>query len=206
MQQDFRKHLRRQLDFLGRSAAAYDAGHADEAVRIATTIRILIHNTQSSTSLLKHLNATTISLMSSCRGAVPNAFLYMGLGMQSAQIDNGVVNTLYTPLFDGPVRNFVPVSKWWDMIVFVLNQTTRLTRKTIVLSAANKDGGAHVDKSLTPEYEALARDGSVGFVAFESGGMRIENPFTQAHFGAIRQMAHELLNSPDLVRLMSAAQ
>lgn len=93
MQQDFRKHLRRQLDFLGRSAAAYDAGHADEAVRIATTIRILIHNTQSSTSLLKHLNATTISLMSSCRGAVPNAFLYMGLGMQSAQIDNGVVNT-----------------------------------------------------------------------------------------------------------------
>jgi hypothetical protein len=34
-----KEHLARQLQFLDRSVAAFDAGHRDEAIRIATTVR-----------------------------------------------------------------------------------------------------------------------------------------------------------------------
>ncbi len=47
-----------------RSCAAYDQGHIDEAVRIATLIRVLIHDTRNSISLLKHLDALGINLSS----------------------------------------------------------------------------------------------------------------------------------------------
>ena len=188
------------MRFLERSAAAFDAGYVDEAVRIATTIRVLIHNTASSTSLLKHLNATTISLMSSCDGASPNALLYMGLGVQEVKNEAGTVRAIYAPLLDGPIKIYVPVSKWWDMIVYVLGSGARLSRRKIVLTAANKDGGAHVDSTLSPEYEALARQGAVGYFVSSTEGKTNEQPFTEAHFVAVRQMAYELLNSPELLR------
>jgi hypothetical protein len=190
------------MGFLERSSAAFDAGCVDEAIRMATTIRVLIHNTATSTSLLKHLNATTISLMSSCDGASPSALLYMGLGVQQVKNEAGTIKATYAPLLDGPVKIYVPVSKWWDMIVYVLGSGARLSRKKIVLTAANKDGGAHVDSALTPEYEALARDGSVGYFVSSMRGKTNEQAFTEAHLVAVRQMVHELLNSPELLRYL----
>ncbi|MDQ3260301.1 MAG: hypothetical protein M3Q00_05865 [Pseudomonadota bacterium] len=89
---DFRNHLRRQLGFLKRSSESFDRDNRDEAVRIATTIRILIHNTQSSVSLLKHMNATTISLLSSCEGASAGAVLYIGLGSHNVKSESGVTS------------------------------------------------------------------------------------------------------------------
>ena len=58
---DFKAHLAKQLRFLERSCKSYDAGFTDEAVRIATVIRVIIHQTGTSTPLLKHLGATTIN-------------------------------------------------------------------------------------------------------------------------------------------------
>ena len=119
MQPDYRDHLRRQIDFLQRSADAFDAGYIHEAVRIATTIRVLIHNTASSVSLLKHLNAMTISLLSSCDAPSQNALQYIGLAVQQLKNDGSTIKATYAPLLDGPVKIYVPVSKWWDMIVYL---------------------------------------------------------------------------------------
>ena len=47
--------LKRQLVFLRNSAAAYDDGALEEAVRIAVVIRVLCHDTAKSTSLLAHM-------------------------------------------------------------------------------------------------------------------------------------------------------
>lgn len=85
------------------------------------------------------------------------------------------------------------------MIVYVLGSGARLSRREIVLTAANKDGGAHVDSALTPEYEALAQHGSVGYFMSSMRESTNEQPFTDAHFVAVRQMAYELLNSPELL-------
>ena len=108
----------------------------------------------------------------------------------------------YIPDLDrGPTRKYIPVPEWWNQVGFVLNPNTKLTRKDIVLAAANKDGGAHVDKALTKEYEALTTDGSLGQFIHVSQGITTTESTSNVHFAAIRQMAHELLNSPQLIDL-----
>jgi hypothetical protein len=195
---DFIEHLRRQLGFLERSCASYDAGYKDEAIRIATIIRVLIHNTRASTSLLKHLNETTINLLSTTTEPSPQTISFIGLGIM--RITGGKSD--YVPkLGDGPSINAsVPVIKWWDQIVMVLNGQ-RISRKDIVLAAANKDGGAHVDAELSAEYKALAKDGAVGSFVYQTQDARVEAPIQGAHLVSLRQLGYELLHSPELIKL-----
>jgi hypothetical protein len=197
---DFRTHLRRQLTFLARSCEAYDGGATDEAIRMATIIRVLVHNTKASTSLLKHLNATTINLLSTTQGAPPDAVMYFGLG--TIQLGNGG-SKYFASLDLNSTENLIPVSQWWDQIVFVLGPQTRLSRRKIVLSAANQDGGAHVDAKLSKEYEALSTDGVIGYFTYTKGDKSVQQPITEAHFVAIRQMAHEILSSHELNALLA---
>lgn len=196
---NFVQHLRRQLGFLERSCASYDAGQIDEAIRIATIIRVLIHNTKTSTSLLAHLDALTINLLSTTTEPAPQAHYFVGLGMM--QIVGGRAE--YVPqLGDGPpINQFIPVSQWWDHVVMVLN-CQRMSRKDIVLAAANKDGGAHVDAKLSAEYEALAKDGAVGAFVYQTQGERVEAPIQDAHLISLRQLGYEVLHSPELASLL----
>ena len=54
--EDLRSQLKDQILFLRNSAKAYDEGDISEAKRIATVIRILIHDKGNSTSLLTQLS------------------------------------------------------------------------------------------------------------------------------------------------------
>ena len=195
---DFKAHLRKQLGFLERSCVSYDAGATDEAIRIGTVIRVLIHQTGKSTSLLKHLNATTINLLSTTLEPSPQTISFAGMGMMTIGGDR---KAYYPQLGNGPFNIQVPVIKWWNQVVMVLDAKHRMTRKMIVLSAANKDGGAHVDEKLTPEYEALAKDGAVGALVYESTDHYREEQIGDAHLVSLRQMGYELLNSPDRLKV-----
>lgn len=197
---DLKAHLAKQLGFLERSCQSYDAGFTDEAMRIATAIRVTIHQTGTSTSLLKHLGATTINLLSTTLEPSPQTISFVGMGMMHV---GGGKCEYFPQLGDGPINELAPVSKWWNQVVMVLDGKHRITRKNIVLAAANKDGGAHVDAKLTAEYAALAKDGAVGLFIYESQGKRDENPIESAHLVSLRQMGYELLHSPQLIGLCS---
>lgn len=95
-------------------------------------------------------------------------------------------------------RRFVPVKLWWTEPVYKRNDLL-LSRNTIVLKAANQDGGAHVDKRLDPDY-ALFKSGV--WSAATKGAVQVEEiPEPQLVF--LRQMAYELLNSPALRDLVT---
>jgi hypothetical protein len=193
---DFRAQLRRQLGLLEDSCRLYDEGRQDEAIRIATAIRVLLHQTNNSTSLLTHLNSTTINLLSTTNDLSKDSTATVGLG--KIHIEN-VGDARFLPMLGGgTVRNFVPISEWWNQVVYVLNPQTKLSRRKIVLSAANQDGGAHVDTALGADYEALARDGALAHIefTFRTKSWRID--LSNAHLVSLRQMAYELLNSPEL--------
>lgn len=195
---DFRKHLSAQLGYVNRSCAAFDVGHLDEAIRVAVAARVLIHQTKNSTSLLKHLNATTINLLTTCEGANARTVLYIGMG--TIRVHGDGRSEYFASLEDAAFRAFVPVSKWWDQVVFVKGRT-RASRRHIVLSASNQDGGAHVDERLDQDYEALSMAGFAGEVGRASGGDIASVPLEQAHLICLRQIGYELLNSPELCQL-----
>lgn len=195
-------HLERQLGFIDASCLAYDKGATQEAIRIATSIRVLIHNTNTSTSLLKHLNATTINLHTTAPEVSADVFGFLGMGIVGV---DSTGNHDYKPaLDDSPTHDYVPVSKWWGQVVFI-KHGVRLSRREIVLAAANQDGGAHVDAKLDPGYSALKAPGFAGAITQLVGGKVVEiSALEDTHLMCLRQMGYELLTSPDLAAIGDA--
>jgi hypothetical protein len=184
----FRKKLREQLTFIETSCTVYDAGNRSEAVRIGTSLRVLLHDTSTSTSLLTHLGAKQVQMLSTCpvnvtgpSGHPPMAF--DGLAAFSAR---GILPKLGM----SSTKIELSANEWWEQVVFIAGDG--VTRKIIALAAANKDGGAHVDSDLPQEYERLVE----GVWARFGGGQIADH-----HLLYLRQMGYEVLNSPKLIAL-----
>ena len=203
MPSDFKAHLRRQLGFLELSCSSYDAGHTYEGIRIATVARVLIHNTKNSTSLLTHLGAHNIALSSTVASIPPiGTIMFGGMGRLTFTTGPTPSGTWKASTSSDSVKTRLSASDWWSQIVYVLRDT-RLSRKDLVLSAADKDGGAHVDATLTPAYETLITSGERGFFYYPTGDKGTFTPIMDAHLVYLRQIGHELLNSPELLVLAS---
>lgn len=190
---DYHEQLKRQVGFLERSCSNFDAGHQDEAIRIATCIRILIHDTAKSTSLFNHLGATSISLLSTYQLISDNILFTLSVPVRVSN-DSGI----HAPLDGAPVKILLPVDEWWEQVL-VRDGQHDFTRKFVVLAAANKDGGAHVDADLGIEYERLSTDGWTW--TQETADKGLERQIVPTHYVLLRQMGYGLLNSPDLLTL-----
>ncbi len=208
MSVDFADHLRRQLDFARCSAQHFDQGELEEAIRIATSIRVMFHQTNTCTSILTHLGGTNINLLSTRTKPLnhrnPNAVVEMfhsGLAGLGLLRDTNPPRVGYQAVLDKyKDRAIVPFQHWWNGET-VYERTRQnpqdnvtIYRRDIVLWAANKDGGAHVDAQVPAAYAYLTS--GVGWV---SGPNR--QPVDYAHYAALRQMAYEVLNSEELLRL-----
>ena len=89
-------------------------------------------------------------------------------------------------------RNHLNVDEWWTQAVWWLGGIS-ITRKDLILTAVDKDGGAHVDVDTSAWYRKLSEDGW--------GGLQLFNPSAAArktHFGMIRAIGQELLVSEAL--------
>jgi hypothetical protein len=100
------------------------------------------------------------------------------------------------------IKGQIPIVDWWQQAVYILG-SVRLTRRTLTLGAADKDGGAHVDATLTPEYESLTNATGKGFfnIVDAPGSAQSPIPITNAHLVYLRQIGFEVLNSPELLAL-----
>jgi hypothetical protein len=109
----------------------------------------------------------------------------------------------YIPLLDRGPFPTVPRSfgAWWSQAVFVDNRRDKFSRKDIVLSVADTDGGAHVDPGIPDGYHRLSRENSIAWMIGSPGGVRpSQNPVP----AAIRQIAFEALLSfePAIIKLV----
>jgi hypothetical protein len=194
-----REHLRIQLGFLERSCASYDCGFRDESIRIAAVARILFHQTANSTSRLTHLNAGHIQLLSTTHDIGTVVPLWYSGMTRTAIGPAGLV--LGPKLGDGSCNEQKPFDSWWSQMVMAVERVA-ISRRQVILAAANMDGGAHVDTKLTPEYERLMAPGAIGEFGFSDGS---SEPVLDAHLLTLRQIGYEILNSTDLIQLANAS-
>ena len=118
----FVEQLKRQLHFLETSCREYDTGNVDEAIRAATALRVIFHNTSSSTSLLMHLGATGISLLSTCGRRPSNPPNGYWPALVQIDIDVALRSVDCRPILDARpgAHRFIPFNRWWyDEIVYV---------------------------------------------------------------------------------------
>jgi len=70
-------------------------------------------------------------------------------------------------------------------------------RRSLVIWAANKGGGAHVADEIPPNYARVRAEGALGSLIDARGIKNIKD----AHYVFLRTMAGEVLHSPELLAL-----
>lgn len=177
-----------------------------EAKRIATIIRVLLHDTSTSNSLLKQLevkdnlcfldtaspNDGMLHSMTNMSGVrASNSNQYLGL---VAKINTGD-SLIATPLYNQHLKEWydgyqkLKFDIWWNNTVININGNA-LKRKDLILNAANKDGGAHIDAKLPNDYGITKKTNLI---------LNIQGTETEFErnivYASIAQIGWELLNS-----------
>lgn len=199
----FRQELAKQLNFIESSCESYDQGNIVEAIRIAVPARVIFHHTNRSASLLSHLQATTINMLSENVDVEDmERMLPSGMKITGAAFTGGTMYScergIVPVLGQGPFSRVIPLDYWWSECIAIMDGH-RFSRKDLVLAAANKDGGAHVDEKLPEWYESLLIRFRQVTVDAESGQETSRSGFEQ--YPMLRQLGYEILNSQELVTL-----
>jgi hypothetical protein len=188
------QHLHEHMGFLESSCSSFDQGSTGEAKRLAVTLRVLLHDTTHSESLLGQLRwKSGDSFLDSAIPYNPGSSLSHH-GLVAFRL-SGEGASYHAPLEDGvPSRpyEFMPFSVWWNSTVICDNKRNTFDRRELILTLCNKDGGAHVDRNLDQKYVDLSRSNSVGWV-YESTSGSI--PITEVERHSVRQISFEIIVS-----------
>ncbi|GAG01241.1 unnamed protein product [marine sediment metagenome] len=190
-------HLKDQIAFMKLSANSYDNGFEDEAKRLAVIIRVLLHDTSNSTSLLTQLNKKNIRFHDYSLPYNPNNVIpYNGLTMMRLSAAEGA--SYVAPLNGGPPTRSktkkLAFNVWWNNMFVIKDKSgNTFSREDLVLNIADTDGGAHIDPKLNADYASLSRFNSLGWKFFRND---IEDDFRNSPvLPSIRQIAHEVLKT-----------
>ena len=192
---EFEKHLSEHIYFMKASARSFDHGFESEAKRLAVSLRVLLHDTPKSVSLLAQLGKKNIPFLDTSSRFNPNNFLTFH-GLISLQGSASGVG--YIPYLDDPPHAFtqeIDFEKWWNAVVIADKKGNKLSRRDLVLAVANQDGGAHVDPGLNEVYANLSRHNSLGWYYENPSGQQAPNG---AELASIRQIAYEVLRSLEI--------
>jgi len=184
--------LREDILFLRNSCLSFDNGFHSEAKRLAVTTRVLLHHTSNSNSLFDQLGINIIPFYTTAYSwNSKNLLPHHGLIQVGFEKGNP---TYRAPLDNRPphLLRYIQFEEWWTELVFDDRHGNTLTRKDIVLSLSNKEGGAHVDPNLTESYEAITRNSAFWFLSTPEGNKPLSG---KMELYAMRQIAHEMLRT-----------
>ncbi len=185
--------LKQQMRFLKTSCDIFDQGNTEEAIRLSTTIRILAHDTKNSRSLLHQINKKKMKFYDTSSQYSPTNLLpHQGLCfIRMGPLGADVVARLSAPPPDRSIEK-IDFNQWWEGIVISDSHRNVFCRKDLVLSAADKDGGAHIDPQIDEKYFNLASASTFGWIYINANKKCFfNNPILQS----IRQIAYEIEKS-----------
>lgn len=204
-QSELERHMLEQFAFLRADADQYDAGNIYFARRMATTLRLLLHDTDMSHSLLGQLGQKTGYFYDTAsdphEAERQPGFDYRNLRRGGCFL--GIIKMSFPPLRLVPsldsLQNqifygFVPFEEYWNRTVLMDANENFYTRKGIVCAVANQDGGAHVDPKIEEKYYRLTRHCNLGIIATK-GREVIPEITNQVALACVRQIAHEVIRT-----------
>jgi hypothetical protein len=140
-----RRHLEEHIGFLKTSADLYDGGTLAEAKRLAVSIRVLVHDTQASKSLLAQLGMKGRHFIDTASDR-PRSVVTSYAGLVGMLLTAGPAE--FVPHLDAVSSRSIPFEQWWAAPVIIDFKQREIGRKRLILAVANQDGGAHVDPDL----------------------------------------------------------
>ena len=162
------------MEFLRASLCAFYDGKFAESVRIATIIRVLVHETSMSKPLLRQALPSALDLpILDHAGEQPGEKAIFRFAVSAR------MGPTIAPAVDlsSSHHSLSTVGSWWNAEVFTFRSQvgTQLvyTRKRVVLILADTEGGAHVDPDENRDYVRLLTDSPISFSHY---GLPVETP------------------------------
>jgi len=187
---DLQRQLAEQLEFLEKSANDFDQGEETEAKRMAATLRILLHDTKNCRSLLGLLDMKNMSFYDTSMEDESN--------VQTSHCS--LVHVLltskpprYVALLDDTKCKKVGFDTWWNGIVFKDFDGHTISRRELITTMADQDGGSHVDQSVNKDYSKLSKGDSLKRMYSKNGKHWLD--MQGAELATVRQIAHEVLKT-----------
>ncbi|MGV8956603.1 hypothetical protein [Lactococcus lactis] len=192
--------LQENIQMLQLSCNNYDAGKKFVSIDIATRLRVLLHDTKQSTSLLSHLGHKNIKFLNTAypidyQNLMPD---YCLVGISYSSDDDALVFLPF--LHTSEVKDWIEFDKWWTQPIY-RNGSSTITRKQLILQIANKGGGAHSDGTLSETFYSFSKntDGWRAVVySKDEEGNEVESEgelMGNLHYASLRQIAYEFLES-----------
>jgi len=200
--------LKEQIELLQLSAENFDNGRTVTTLQMATTIRVLFHDTDSSKSLIKQIceccgkgKDDFEMVTTKDQDSGKKKLILLGDGLCS--ISMGPQGFTYIPKLDHAVHTRVPFINWWkeNVIKNVSNgfeNPAWMTREELIKLHTNKEGGAHVDNNKNKKITEIGTkeaEGWVGGVFDEAGGYQEKEAEINQKKATIRQICYEVLFS-----------
>src|SRR5258708_37297138 len=122
------------LCLLNKSTATIDRGETDESIRMAVSMRDLLHDPRNTISLFTHLKAKDIFLTSTCQPIPDNAIVSSGTMVfsQVTVTPDGPRAEMKAALGDGPPINYhLKAEDWVNQTIFIIarGQHRRISSK-----------------------------------------------------------------------------
>ena len=163
--------LRDQIGFIRASCSLFDQGYTSEGKRITTAIRILVHDTSNSHSLLEQLEYKNKLRFVSRAAPYRTSYRKSNLVFRPTGPYQGLLNIQlgnkggprYVSKFNSVDARPTPFDEWWNETVLKDADDALYSRKKLVLFVADTDGGAHIDPEMDEAYEELSRKNHVGY-------------------------------------------
>ncbi len=187
-EEELKKKLEEQIQLLINSCKTYDDGSKVEAINMAIRIRVLVHDTSRSTSLLKLLDKKNILFYDTAYEYDPANIPTTGLAAQQIVGGKGVEWIPNLDIFNYG-RGKISFQEWWSQLVIVDFKNNEFSREQLITIMANKDGGAHIDHELPSEYQDIASGTSLGWTDMNG------NPIEDMHLASVRQISYEVLKT-----------
>ncbi|WEO76431.1 hypothetical protein BJQ94_13795 [Cryobacterium sp. SO2] len=212
---ELRQHLREQIGFLRDSCVRFDEGKTEYAKQASLTLRVLLHDTRASRSLLGLLGLKNKMRFLDSAGQMLESNLATSANLVTMRMtitdEHGSVQPSYVPVLDdyehrthlnrltafGKTREpaagrALDFDDWWDLSVVRDDARNDFSRRQLVLALCNQDGGGHIDPEVDAAYYRLTRSNSLGYATFGRGD---ETAFGSPVPGSVRQIGHEVLRS-----------
>ncbi|KKP70151.1 hypothetical protein A2X44_00385 [candidate division CPR3 bacterium GWF2_35_18] len=194
---ELKDNLNQQIIFLKRSFDTFDKGNFDEGIRIATSIRVLLHDTQRQKSLLTLLGIKEDLLFYDTAISYNPNSLTRQILLVEIQLSSLPNESRYkAPLSEGvPIRYINPkiqFETWWSKNIVIKDESgNTFSRKDLILNICDKEGGAHVDLNLDNNFALLSKKNLKMFQINKNTEILISG----GELVSIRQIGYEVLRS-----------
>jgi hypothetical protein len=187
------KHYELIIRRIRNLCADFDSKNLIDPGSMALQLRLLFIDSASRTGGRSVMNLMGVTNAQRILSTVPQRIserTISSMGFLGLRLSEGEANW-YAPVGDTKgAQNLLTTEKWLEEPIFKTGSIT-FTRFKLIRVIANKEGGAHLDPSIDPEYYEIARANGAGWT-FLLGDVQ-EIPLGDPFPAMLRQLCYEVL-------------